>query len=857
MLGVCFWQMPAQAQNLTEHTDTDLTIVSQAEIDSLRADSCFRTLMRQRMEGVSNDSVYATLRECYENYATVLDTAVENSPLFLQGKQVIFNVYPMLQNAAVFYSQKKMAKEATFFAQAFIDVRQRKEFKNETFPPNEYYPTMAYFAASNTFNAGDYERAVKYFRVYLNTKEEKHRRTVFIFMAEAYGNLGKYDHATEVFIEANANYPNDFELLSRAINNCIKAEDNYNLQNFVTQALAMKPGDETLLNIQGKLYEDTQDYHKALDIYKKMLIKSPESLSVNRHIALNYYNIGVVQYTKAVMETDEATAKRHMSQSKQYFDAAATTLENILASDPGLVQYMQALALAYGCMGDNESFEKTNARLASLGVQTVSSGAVPTLMNYEGKAAAQKRDVADNNSKARVIEVEDEGDRYSVFAKEYVESHLRKWQAKDPYETVAEYQERVTTETRLAKAEELKKAAENEYIHSHVRNPHFNEMVLKPYDAENRVFLVESRYGELIVPVPRENNEAKIFENSWRGMQFKDPDFYISNDRILLESLTFITPAGKVYRFEGDKNLNYVETVVDISFDPLGGEMFAQNEEKQDKHVRRKSVKVGNVTSEVDKNIPQADTVNAKTFAVIIANENYYSVAHVPMALHDGEVFGDYCKKTLGLPENNVRIYKDASYGVMIRAVREIREIASAYAGDIQIIFYYAGHGVPNESTKEAYLLPVDADAQQTEGCYSLNRLYDELGQTNANSCVVFLDACFSGAGREGDMLAEARGVALRAKASAPKGNMVIFSAASDDETALPYQDKGHGLFTYFLLKKLQDSKGHATLEELGNYITTNVQQQSVVVNHKRQTPSVVSSSSFDESWRSMRLNGR
>ena len=229
-------------------------------------------------------------------------------------------------------------------------------------------------------------------------------------------------------------------------------------------------------------------------------------------------------------------------------------------------------------------------------------------------------------------------------------------------------------------------------------------------------------------------------------------------------------------------------------------------------------------------------------------------VSKVPMALNDGETFSRYCEKTLGIPKDNIRFYPDASYGTMLRAMRDIKDISNAYAGQIKVVFYYAGHGIPNEATKDAFLLPIDADGQQTEGCYSLNKLYTELGGLNANYVVVFLDACFSGAQRDGGMLASARGVALKAKKEDPKGNMVIFSAASGDETAFPYKDKGHGLFTYFLLKKLQESKGNTTLEELGSYLTEKVKQQSVVVNRKVQTPTVSPSATLSNSWKELKL---
>jgi len=83
---------------------------------------------------------------------------------------------------------------------------------------------------------------------------------------------------------------------------------------------------------------------------------------------------------------------------------------------------------------------------------------------------------------------------------------------------------------------------------------------------------------------------------------------------------------------------------------------------------------------------------------------------------------------------------------------------------------------------------------------------------------------------------------------------MVVFSAAQGDETAYPYHEKGHGMFTYFLLKKLQETKGNVTLGELGSYITTNVKQQSIIVNRKSQTPTVTPSQTLSDRWRGMRL---
>ena len=61
-------------------------------------------------------------------------------------------------------------------------------------------------------------------------------------------------------------------------------------------------------------------------------------------------------------------------------------------------------------------------------------------------------------------------------------------------------------------------------------------------------------------------------------------------------------------------------------------------------------------------------------------------------------------------------------------------------------------------------------------------------------------------------------------------------------------------MFTYFMLKKLKESKGDMTLDELSEYVITNVKQQSIVVNGKSQTPTVSTSVSLSEGWKELKL---
>ena len=303
------------------------------------------------------------------------------------------------------------------------------------------------------------------------------------------------------------------------------------------------------------------------------------------------------------------------------------------------------------------------------------------------------------------------------------------------------------------------------------------------------------------------------------------------------------------------KLFDFASVRVMAKFIPAMKEALAQRMSKeQDAMVAQKPAPVEENLDPIDVNLPKATEPRDNTFAVIIGNEDYKYVAAVPFAARDAAIFAKYCSVTLGLPDDNIRLYTNATYGDILDAIDDIKTISEVYNGDIRVIFYYAGHGVPDEATRNAYLLPVDARSQQLKTCYPIEKLYAELGSLKAHSVTLLLDACFSGSQRGEGMLMSARGVALKPRTDEPKGNMVAISAATGEETAYPYAEKRHGMFTYYLLSKLQESGGDVTLGELCDYVTTKVSQQSVKVNRKQQTPTVMPSPEIETSWRTLPL---
>ena len=209
---------------------------------------------------------------------------------------------------------------------------------------------------------------------------------------------------------------------------------------------------------------------------------------------------------------------------------------------------------------------------------------------------------------------------------------------------------------------------------------------------------------------------------------------------------------------------------------------------------------------------------------------------------------------TLGIPRKNIHFVKDATLNNMRAEIDWIQQIACAYEGKARVIVYYAGHGIPDEKTRTSYLLPVDSYGSNVLTGYNLSDLYAALSKDPTFSTIILLDACFSGAQRNGEMLVSARSVAIRSKVETPNGNLVVLSAATGDETAYPYQEKKHGMFTYFLLKKLQETNGDAHLGEIAEYVKEQVQKCSLVENLKGQTPTIISSRKIMTYWQDLKL---
>ena len=241
-------------------------------------------------------------------------------------------------------------------------------------------------------------------------------------------------------------------------------------------------------------------------------------------------------------------------------------------------------------------------------------------------------------------------------------------------------------------------------------------------------------------------------------------------------------------------------------------------------------------------------SLNKHAYAIVIGIENYrQKLPKADFASSDAKLVSEYLTKVMGYPEENVvtLLNDQAALGDFVKYFERWLPNNIEKAG--RVFIYYSGHGAPNPKTGDAYLVPYDGDPSFiSETGYSLRRMYDALEKLPAKEITVALDSCFSGAGGRSVLAKGMRPLVmnLQDNLNLPK-NVTVLSASGGDQTSSTYDEKGHGLFTYFLLKGIKDeevvsSDGSLKLKHLFSYLKPQVERIARKQYNNEQTPQLI-----------------
>ncbi|MFH1725758.1 MAG: caspase family protein [Elusimicrobiota bacterium] len=229
-------------------------------------------------------------------------------------------------------------------------------------------------------------------------------------------------------------------------------------------------------------------------------------------------------------------------------------------------------------------------------------------------------------------------------------------------------------------------------------------------------------------------------------------------------------------------------------------------------------------------------------YALVIGVEKYSHVPEAQFAERDATAVREHLL-ALGFPERNVIFLKGDRGGRAALETYVESWLPQNVNKDSKVLFFFSGHGAPDVESKQSYIVPWDGDPKFLKKTgYPLKRLYSKLNALKAKEIIVAMDSCFSGAGGRSVLAEGTRPLAMRIeKSTVPWGKIVVLAAADQNEVTGAEESQGHGLFTYYFLKGLNEKKGEATVKDLYDYLLPKVQDAARRQN-REQTPKLLGS---------------
>ncbi len=224
------------------------------------------------------------------------------------------------------------------------------------------------------------------------------------------------------------------------------------------------------------------------------------------------------------------------------------------------------------------------------------------------------------------------------------------------------------------------------------------------------------------------------------------------------------------------------------------------------------------------------------------------TIRRLDFAVADAKAMYDFLVDPTGggFPKGNVQLLLDAqATQVALRSALGTVLARQAVQGDT-VFIYYAGHGAPEVDLGNRepdgyakYLVPYDANPKDLFAtAINMGEVETFFGRIRADTVVLALDTCYSGAGAGRGfttLQSGRRDISLTgdflARLSKGKGRAIL-TAADTNEVALELSNLGHGLFTYYILEGLKggadaQGKGYVTLNDLYSFVHERVARES------------------------------
>jgi len=220
---------------------------------------------------------------------------------------------------------------------------------------------------------------------------------------------------------------------------------------------------------------------------------------------------------------------------------------------------------------------------------------------------------------------------------------------------------------------------------------------------------------------------------------------------------------------------------------------------------------------------------NANVFVFAVGIDDYADVPDVPFADRSAKQFSEVAQKLFGAPKQNVVVLTNAE-ATSGRLRGRLRTILNRLGPQDQLLFYYAGHGVPGKNGRNAYLLAQDGGpGSYEEPDLQLEQLYAEIAKSRVGKAKLFIDACFSGrVGKDAIVFEGIAPITVSPKQSFPDSNrLAVLTAGRGDQFSNQSKERGHRLFSYHLMRGLLEGGSKLEMAQLHNQLRDRVLDES------------------------------
>ncbi|TAE07572.1 MAG: hypothetical protein EAZ95_18255, partial [Bacteroidetes bacterium] len=393
----------------------------------------------------------------------------------------------------------------------------------------------------------------------------------------------------------------------------------------------------------------------------------------------------------------------------------------------------------------------------------------------------------------------------------YVQKELEKWYEKDKFEKTEEFQTRLKTH----KIEDKVKEWTQNYINETAQKLVDWKKATYEYDADSETYKIGiDEVAPIFVKVPVA--DAKLIDHRIQDARYENVQFGVTEagkvSILALDMELLVQREGKLevkkYTYNSQDKTTFAVNELHLKYPPLPTiEIPTLPTPKNETPAKPTEKTTASIEADIDTQLPTTKNKNPNAIAVIIGNAQYEKVKEVKYALRDAQVMKRYVIEVLGFKEENILYYENAKYtDFKIVFGEENNPKGKLYnmikPDESDVFVFYSGHGAPSLNNKKGYFVPVDCDAQYLElAAYPIDVFYDNLSKVRAKSLTIAVDACFSGA----DIFQNISPIVIKPKGVAGVKAGALFSSSTDAQVSCWYNEKGHGMFTYFFLKAIHN----------------------------------------------------